>query len=172
MQTKKEDAMDHEMHALHLAALEQGSAREVRRVGDAEGLLWGAPPSRVVRRTMRCGALRNEVHVLLDPAGLPLAWWQRCSGAPAVSPPWTLPYAVRHLTLHAIDGQPHGLGVEALIDELAQASGFTPLGFRQAMNPMTGRASGIQSAAARVLLDAGTVAPHPGAESSLPLSVC
>lgn len=164
--------MDHEMQTLHLAALRRGTAREVRRVGDAEGLLWSARRSHVVQRSMRSGAMRNEVHVLLDAAGLPLAWWQRCSGAPLASPPWSLPYAVPHQTLHAIDGAPHGLGVEALIDELAEAAGFTPLGYRQALIPMTGRVPGIQPAAAGVLLDAGTVAPYPGAGSSLPLSVC
>jgi hypothetical protein len=171
MQTKG-DAMDHEMQALHLAALENGTAREVRRVGDAEGLLWTAPRSRVVRRSVRSGALRNEIHLLLDGAGLPLAWWQRCSGAPAGSPRWSLPYVVPHLTLNTIDGVPHGLGVEALIDELAKAAGFSPLGYRQALMPMTGRVPGIQPAAAGVLLDAGTVAPTPGAGSSAPLSVC
>jgi hypothetical protein len=167
-----EEAMDQEMQKLHLAALQRGTAREVRRVGDAEGLLWSAPRSRVVQRSIRSGALRNEVHVLLDAAGLPLAWWQRCSGAPLASPPWSLPYAVPHLTLHAIDGAPHGLGVEALIDELAQAAGFSPLGYRQALMLMTGHKSRIRPAAAGVLLDTGTVAPIPGAGPSLPLSVC
>jgi len=164
--------MDDEMQALHLAALQHGTARVVKRVGDAEGRLWNAPRSRVVRRSLRSGALRNEVHVLLDSAGLPLAWWQRCSGAPLASPRWSLPYAVPHFTLYTIDGAPHGLGVEALIDELAQAAGFTPLGYRQALMPVTGRVPGIQPAAAGVLLDAGTVAPNPGAGSSAPLSVC
>jgi hypothetical protein len=169
-----EDTMDHEMQALHLAALQRGTARVACRVGDAEGRLWSAPRSRVMRRTVRSGALRNEIHLLLDDAGLPLAWWQRSSGAPVASVPWSVPYAVPHLTLHVIDGVPHGLGVEALIDELAQAVGLSALGYRRTLKPnATGcKPNRIQPAAAGVLLDAGTVAPTPGAGSSHPLSVC
>jgi hypothetical protein len=163
--------MDQEMQALHMAAVQAGTARVVCHIGDAEGHLWNAPRWRVVRRSVRAGALRNEFHVLLDGAGRPLAWWQRSSGTAANGAPWELPYAVPNLTVHAIDGQAHGLGVEMLIDELAHAAGCNPRTYRQALMPMPGRVSRIQPAAAGVWLNTGTVAPSPGAGPSVSLSV-
>lgn len=124
----------HPLHALHLAALARGSARCVERVGDAEARLWEAPAAQVLRRGYQDGVRRSELHALLGADGLPLAWWQRCSGAPPASrstPAWRLPFVVPHRTLHVVDGVAHGLGVDEFIDELARRAGRPAAAYRR-----------------------------------------
>ena len=112
------------LQAAHLAADRCGTARCVRRRGDAEALLWAAPERRILRRLFSDGARASEVRVLLDTNGAALAWWQRTSGGTRRT---ALPSALaglRHLTLITIDGSPwHDLGVRPVIDELAALSG-------------------------------------------------
>jgi hypothetical protein len=122
---------DDELNDLHLAAHRAGRARVVLREGDAEALLWEAPRARIVQRSYRAGTRRAELRALLDDAGVPLAWWQRCAGAGAAG--WQPRYRVPHQTVWAIDGCAHDLGVEDFIDTLARIAGRDPAAYRASL---------------------------------------
>jgi hypothetical protein len=159
------------LHALHLQALQDGRARHLVRLGDAEGALWDDATAHIVTRVYPGPAGSStpvaEIRALLDGEGRPLAWWQRVIAAPGATAS-ALPYAIAHQSIHAIEADGLGGGVtaaeriafcaESFIDELAQRRGQDPLAFRRALLPAGSGSRRLLDAVAR---NAGWGEPLP-----------
>lgn len=129
------------LHNLHLVAMKTGKAHHVVQIGDAEGMLWEAARGRVVQRFFPAG---GELRATLGADGKPVAWWQRHVGAPVRgAKAYRLPYALPHLSVHAIDADRHrgraalhaqqAFYAETFIDELASVADADPFEYRRAL---------------------------------------
>lgn len=145
------------LHNLHLVALKAGKAHQVVQVGDAEEQLWEASRERVVQRVFPAG---GELRAMLGADGRPRAWWQRHVGLPLRgSKAYRLPYAVPHLSVHAIDidrrrgraaqHAQQAFFAETFIDELANVADTDPFEYRLALLPPGSRQRRVLEEVAR-----------------------
>lgn len=112
-------------------------------VGDPESLLWEAEAGRIVR--CRYGeASPCRIDVLVDEAGLPMAWWQHQWGADCDGQALPLPYAIAHQAFYTggerpLGAMPFACSGEQAMDALAAAARRDPLDYRLALLATAGR---------------------------------
>ncbi|AKJ28053.1 hypothetical protein [Caldimonas brevitalea] len=130
-----------------LSARLGGREQVLATSGDAEGVLWEAPPERVIERCYWVAAPGIESHprsltrirALTDASGALVAWWQRSQVGPhRGGASWQLPVYVPHVSVYGVTSKNapswrtvRQLCTDHFIDEVARALGEDPMDYRR-----------------------------------------